>query len=272
MLLLAAALAPALFMMHFVYVRDRYEREPFGRIFIVFIVGCFAVIPAAMFESFFAGMEKWGLISIAISCWCVIALCEESLKYFVLRTFAVPHRSFNEIYDGILYSVAASLGFAAVENVFYVFLSEGQGLMVALMRAVLSVPSHALWGVMMGYFVGVAKFETDPRRKRALVQQGVITAIFWHGLYDFLAMGTDFVREDMKVLFVCGVGVVVIVNWAIASRLIRLAQAQSIFKRPSPLHNPIYALAPQYKFCHECGSKNMRVQSYCSSCGYRFPQ
>lgn len=270
-LLLAAALAPAMFMLHFVYVRDRYERDPPGRVLWVFFVGCFAVIPAAMFESVFAGIEKWGLIGIAFSAWCVIALCEETVKYLVLRWLAVPHHSFNEEYDGILYAVAASLGFAAVENLFYIFMAEGQGLIVALLRAVLSVPGHALWGVMMGYYIGLAKFTADPQRKRALIRQGLLTAVFWHGLYDFFAFGADAVNDSLALLFACGVGAVVIVNWIIAARLIRLAQGRSIFKRPSPMLNPVYAFALQYKYCHHCGSRASRTLLRCESCGYDFP-
>lgn len=269
--LLFAAIAPVVFMLHFIYVRDKYERDPLWRVLLVYFVSFLTVIPAAMFEGMFAGIEKWGLVGVAVSVWCVIALSEETVKYLAIRLLAVPLKSFNEVYDGILYGVAASLGFATVENIAYVFFSEGQGVAVAIARAVLSVPGHALWGVMMGYYIGVAKFTEDPGKKRSLVQKGLLTAIFWHGLYDFFAFGVDAVDDNLTLLFAAGVVVVIILNWLIAARLIRLAQAQSIFKRPSPMLHPLHAFAPQYKFCHRCGTRALRSQPYCMSCGQHYP-
>ena len=270
--LLFVALAPVLFMLHFIYVRDKYERDPLWRVLLVYFVSMFTVIPAIMFESVFAGIEKWGLIGVAVSVWCVIAFSEETVKYLAIRLLAVPMKSFNEVYDGILYGVAASLGFATIENLGYVMLSHEQGLTVALARAVLSVPGHALWGVMMGYYVGVAKFTDDPQQKRALVRKGLLIAIFWHGLYDFFAFGVSVVGDSLSLMFGLGVIAVIAVNWLIAGRLIRLAQAQSVFKRPSPMLHPLHAFAPQYKFCHHCGTRAPRPQQFCMSCGQQYPE
>lgn len=269
--LLLAAIAPVLFMLHFVYVRDRFERDPLWRVLVVYFVSFLTVIPAAWFESVFAGIEKWGLIGIAVSAWLIIALSEETVKYWALKLLAVPMKSFNEVYDGILYGVAASLGFATVENILYVFMSEGQGMTVAVLRAVLSVPGHALWGVMMGYYVGLAKFESDPRRKGQLVRQGLWTAVFWHGLYDFFAFGTEAAGDGLSLIFASGVAAVVLVNWIIGAYLIRRAQAQSAFKRPSPMVSPVHAFALRFKYCHQCGVKVERAQQFCNTCGYHFP-
>lgn len=266
------ALAPVLFMLHYIYVRDKYERDPLWRVLLVYFVSFITVIPAIMIEGLFAGIEKWGLIGVAISVWCVIAFSEETVKYLAIRLLAVPMKSFNEVYDGILYGVAASLGFATVENLAYVLMSHEQGFIVAVARAVLSVPGHALWGVMMGYYIGVAKFTADPQRKRALVWKGLLIAIFWHGLYDFFAFGVDIVGGSLSLLFAFGVVAVVLVNWMIATRLIHLAQAQSVFKRPSPMLHPLHAFAPQYKFCHNCGARALRAQSFCMACGQQYPE
>lgn len=271
LLLLAAAIAPVALMLHFVYVRDKYEREPLQRVLLVYFIGCFSVIPAAIFESLFMENKAWGLWGVAFTTFCVVAFSEELVKYWTLRLAAVPHPSFNEIYDGIIYSVAASLGFATVENVMYVFFSGGEGWSVALMRAMLSVPGHALWGVVMGYFVGRAKFEANPARQRMLVWTGVGGAIFWHGLYDFFAFGVDVVQNTAALLFVVGLVAVVIANWVIGIRLIHRAQDLSFFKRPNPLVNPAGALNPRIKYCHSCGKPQARANRHCIYCGYEFP-
>ena len=62
---------------------------------------------------------------------------------------------FDEHYDGIVYGAAVSLGFATVENILYLF---ANGLESALGRAILPVSSHALFGVIMGYYLGKQSF------------------------------------------------------------------------------------------------------------------
>ena len=276
-LLLTAAVAPVAFMLHFVYVRDRYEREPLGRVALVFFVSFLTVIPAAIAEGALLAFQPGGLIGIAIASFCVIALSEEYFKYLAVKWLALGHPSFNEVYDGILYAVTASLGFAVVENIMYVFISAAEssteGIVVAVLRALLAVPGHALWGVMMGYYIGLARFEPDPARKRSLVRRGLLTAIFWHGLYDFFAFGAEATGGVMAVVFGLGVLGVVITNWVIAIRLIRHAQQLSCFKQPHPLIEPVPAVALRNrKHCHRCGWRQSRDNSYCEHCGYRFPR
>jgi RsiW-degrading membrane proteinase PrsW (M82 family) len=273
---LIAAVAPVAFMLHFVYVRDRYEREPLGRVLLVFFVSFLTVIPAIIVESILLSAQPGGLLGVAVAAWGVIALSEEFFKYLSVRWLAVHHPSFNEVYDGILYTVAASLGFAVVENILYVFSSAseggGAGLGVAVMRAVLSVPGHALWGVMMGYYIGLAKFEPDHAKKRPLVLKGLFLAVFWHGMYDFFAFGAEEVGGALALLFALGVLAVIIANWVIGVRLIHRAQEQSIFKRPHPLINPIAAIHPGIKYCHRCGKPQPRINPRCDRCGYQFPE
>jgi RsiW-degrading membrane proteinase PrsW (M82 family) len=272
---LIAAVAPVVFMLHFVYVRDRYEREPLGRVLTVFFVSFLTVIPAIIVEGLLLTAQPAGLLGVAIAAWGVIALSEEFFKYVALRWLAINHPSFNEVYDGILYAVAASLGFAVVENILYVFMSAaeggGAGFGVAVARALLSVPGHALWGVMMGYYIGLAKFEPDHSKKRPLVLKGIFLAVFWHGLYDFFAFGAEELGGAGSLLFGVGVLAVIVVNWIIGVRLIRRAQEQSCFKRPHPLVNPIAAIRPNVKYCHRCGQPQPRINPRCDRCGYQFP-
>lgn len=258
-------------MLHFVYVRDKYEREPLGRVLTVYFLSFFAVIPAAIVEMRFLGHEPLNLIGIVLSAFFIIGFSEEGSKYLALRLLVLKQRFFNEVYDGILYAVAASLGFATVENILYVAFSGDGALSVALLRSILSVPGHALWGVMMGYYVGVAHFEPDPRRARDLVWKGLLLAIFWHGLYDFFAFGSDVVPPEIASYFVIAVFLVIGINWIIGVRLIHLAQEQSRFKRPSPMTNPLAAVNPRWRFCHHCGKPQAYDNQQCPYCGYNFP-
>jgi RsiW-degrading membrane proteinase PrsW (M82 family) len=185
-ILLFVAVAPGLFLLWYFYHRDKYEREPKKLLFKVFFFGCLTVIPAIIFELI---LEKIfnvftsGVINIFLVCFIVVAPVEEILKYFVVRNWAYNRPEFDEIMDGIVYGVSASLGFATLENIMYV-LSNGLG--IGLIRAFLAVPGHAMYGAIMGYFLGRAKLNC--LRSSRLILTGLLLAILLHGLYDFLLL------------------------------------------------------------------------------------
>ena len=108
---------------------------------------------------------------------------EEAFKYLALILLLWRNKNFNEKFDGIVYAVFISLGFAAVENIMYV--SRG-GMEVAMIRAVTAVPAHALFGIRMGYFLGIARMYPELRK------QYLFLAFFYpfllHGFYDFILM------------------------------------------------------------------------------------
>lgn len=187
--LVALALAPIVFIFTYVYLKDEYEKEPLRYLIITFILGICTAAPVLyvgeqlrLFTN--TSTETSSIIELMIYAFFVVATTEEGMKYLVLRFYNYPHKEFDEPYDGIMYGVAVSLGFAAIENVMYVFMSEGGGLQTGLLRMFTAVPAHAVFGVMMGYFVGRAKFMMDgnPMLERL---KGLLTAILFHGLYDF---------------------------------------------------------------------------------------
>jgi RsiW-degrading membrane proteinase PrsW (M82 family) len=109
----------------------------------------------------------------------VVGFTEELSKYLIVRYYAQTHKEFNEPFDGIVYAVMVSMGFAATENLFYVL--EG-GMATALLRAFTAIPAHATFGILMGYFMGKAKFSNN---KIILNLMGLLLAIIFHGTYDF---------------------------------------------------------------------------------------
>jgi protease PrsW len=266
-ILLAAALAPAIFMMHFIYVRDKYEREPIGRLLLVYFLGMLTVVPAAIIESFFLDPEGQSLAAIALIVWLVVALTEETLKYAILRWIALPHACCNEVYDGILYGVAASLGFATTENIFYVLSPEMGGAGTAIMRALLSVPGHALWGVVMGYFAGRAKFAPTLALRNGFLLKGLLLAVFIHGLYDFFAFGAEAAPAHLQLWFLLGVPGTIALSWIVGLALVKRAQQESVFKRPAPMVNPLAALSRRFSFCTNCGRQLKPEQRFCDRCG-----
>ena len=180
--LLIIALAPAIALIVYVYYRDKHDREPLGLVLRVFIFGMLSTIPAALLEQYFNVEDKNNLIVTAYSTFLIIAGAEEGSKYLFLRWSAYRKIAFNEPFDGIVYSVIISMGFAALENILYVF-SSSNPLQTALLRMLTAVPAHFTFAVIMGYYVGLAKY--NPVKRTQYTMMGIGGAMFFHGLYDF---------------------------------------------------------------------------------------
>ena len=183
--LLIIALAPVLIILIYVYVRDKYEKEPIGLLIKALFAGAFVVVPIIFVESFlsiYGGMFT-GYTSVAYTAFVVAAFTEELFKFIALYIVIWKNKEFNEKFDGIVYAVFVSLGFAAVENVIYVF-QYGHG--TGISRALTAVPGHALFGVAMGYYFGLARLAPENKSKNFLL--AFIVPVGLHGLYDFILM------------------------------------------------------------------------------------
>jgi RsiW-degrading membrane proteinase PrsW (M82 family) len=121
-----------------------------------------------------------------IKAFIVVGMTEEFSKYIIVRYVSQPRKAFNEPFDGIIYAVMVSMGFAATENIMYVL--QG-GYEVALLRAFTAVPAHATFAIIMGYFMGKAKFSNN---KVKLNFTGLFLAVVFHGTYDFFLF-VDFI-------------------------------------------------------------------------------
>jgi len=147
-----------------------------------FLFGLLSIVPAILIE---LGMGRLGLnenqgwLMTMVYAFGVVGVAEEMSKFFFLRVYAFPKKDFNEPFDGIVYSIMISMGFATLENLMYVAF-EGVG--TAVLRMFTAVPLHAVCAIFMGYFVGKAKFARYPLWNMIL---GCGIAVFIHGLYDF---------------------------------------------------------------------------------------
>ena len=196
--LAGSALAPSAFLLWYIYSRDIHP-EPKGMIAATFGLGAASAIPVVICVYAFQAVVGPPAGVWAKAGWTAFlhaAIPEEFFKLVVLMTFCWFSRHFDEPFDGIVYGATVSLGFATLENVLYV--SQG-GLVVAILRALTAVPGHAFWGVIMGYFVGRAKFASEGRAW--IILQGFGLAMVLHGLYDlFLMTGTAWAFLALPVL------------------------------------------------------------------------
>lgn len=182
--LLALAIAPGIAICIFIYLKDKYNKEPLGLLVMSFILGMLTIIPAIILEKKFGlSIDSLGgasLSSVALFAYGVVALSEEGCKFLVLRFYCYPKKAFDDPFDGIIYSVVVSMGFATLENIGYV-LEHGIG--TGITRMFLSVPAHATFGVLMGYHVGLAKFY--PARRSWYLLLGILWPVVFHGTFDF---------------------------------------------------------------------------------------
>jgi protease PrsW len=186
-MILILAVLPPILIAYYVYQKDKYDKEPKSLIIKSFLFGCLGIIPAIFLELFAEGMFTNLFLYVFIG----IALVEEGVKYFFLKKYLFNKPDFNEPMDGIVYAVMISLGFATVENIAYVLNNEGQEIQVAIMRMFTAIPLHAVCGVILGYFVGLAKFSDN---SKPLLYKGLFIATLVHGLYNyFIFLGEGFI-------------------------------------------------------------------------------
>jgi len=193
MTFLQIALAPVIAILIYFYWRDKYEKEPLKLLAKAFFCGILITIPVIFVELFFSlilsGISSF-FLAIFLKSFLVAGLTEEFAKFIVFKSLIYKNTEFDEPYDAIIYAVMISLGFAAFENIIYVFgayvkMGALVGLTTGFMRAIFSVPAHAFFGVIMGYFFGLARFSRSKKLEVKYIYAGLFFAIAMHGFYDF---------------------------------------------------------------------------------------
>jgi protease PrsW len=182
--LLAIALAPGAAIGLYIYFKDKHEREPIGLLVKSFFFGVISTIITLLISwpiDLLVPIDPSSLSEQAIHAFLLVAVIEEFSKFIFVRWVLYPNPNFNEPFDGIVYSVSVSLGFAGLENILYV-LGDNGGVETAILRMFTAVPAHATFGVLMGYFLGKAKFEHQ-KAHYAIYALGV--AALFHGAYDY---------------------------------------------------------------------------------------
>jgi RsiW-degrading membrane proteinase PrsW (M82 family) len=233
-----SALVPSLLLAWYFYSHD-VRREPARAVWSTFGLGVMSIAPTLLVD--------WPISKFLVSpltnpfaygpaeAFLVAAIPEEFFKFCVLYWYARRRRWFDEPMDGVVYGAIASLGFATFENVLYCM---SGGLFVAGMRAVTSVPGHAFWGAIMGYFVGIAHFSPPAQRGKWLLR-ALGWPILLHGAYDTGLLVLKSFGEQKRepvggelalviVLLVVSLAVVVL-SWVLGIKLTRrMRRAQQL--------------------------------------------
>ncbi|MET3696140.1 glutamic-type intramembrane protease PrsW [Bacillus oleivorans] len=186
LVIMSAGIAPGLALLSYFYLKDEFDSEPLHLVFRTFLFGALLVFPI-MFVQYVFSVEQV-MVSNLANAFLSSALLEEFFKWFILFQTIYLHSEFDEPYDGIVYGTSISLGFATLENILYLI---GNGVEFALGRALLPVSSHALFGVLMGYYLGKGKFSHDRKKSRILIICALIVPLILHGFYDYILLTFD---------------------------------------------------------------------------------
>ena len=225
-ILIAAAVIPALILMVKVYRSDRLENESTRLLA--------NLVKAGILSSLLALVEEWilsGILGMIMSpseplysvilYFLVVAGAEESSKYILLKRNTWYNPEFNCQYDGLVYAVFVSLGFALWENISYVMM---YGFSTAIVRAVTAIPGHACFGVFMGIFYGIAKkleYRGEDGASGIFRILAVAVPMLLHGAYDYIASMEDVGSGWYFVVFV---GVLFFVSYHLVNRFSRSDQ------------------------------------------------
>ena len=276
-ILLLLAVLPVVGLCYYVYDKD-INKEPKNLLTKLFIFGVLSVIPILVFEllldSFFPTEGVTNFVSLFINIFIAVALVEEGFKWLVVKIISYNHNEFDEVYDIIVYSVFASLGFACLENIFYVL---GNGFGTAIVRALLSVPGHACFGVMMGYFLSKAKVAELNKNSSLYVTNtflSILVPVLLHTIYDALLFYYATVEQTyiIGLFFIFDIAMVVIcfITVHIISRIQQNLKT-NVAEGTIINNNGVIELKnkkAEFNYCPVCGN-NVANCNYCSKCGFK---
>ncbi len=201
MILISVALAPVIVILIYINKRDKYEKEPRRLLIKAFVFGIISVLPVFFIETALTNywhtkyaLSNMPLQTAAYDAFAVAAFTEEFFKILVFFIFIWKNKNFNEKFDGIVYAVFISMGFAATENLMYVLSS---GFTTGLIRAFTAVPAHAIFAVSSGYFLAFAKFK--PKGKIVYLFLALAVPVLLHGIYDFILLSK---KDFLLLIFV----------------------------------------------------------------------
>ena len=286
-MLFVLAIIPVIGLLCFIYFNDKKEKEPFGLLVALFFAGMATVLTAMIAE--LAGgfiiesvSPEKTVLSQIVDAMIIVGPAEELGKFFVLWIITWKNKHFNYSYDAIVYAVFVSLGFAAFENVGYVF-SNGVG--TAIARMITAVPGHACFAVFMGFFYSKAKYAAITQKKGKCLSN-ILLAIFVpiviHGIYDAILMGAG--ASDLEAL--AGISIILWLGFVIAMFVVSCIiivksskndfcivtmpdKVQTIY-RPAVVGNWNCSCGSvnRLNFCPKCGRQREFVSTwYCSKCG-----
>ncbi len=251
------ALPPCALWLWYFCSRSVYKRPAWRVVVVTFALGGLATIPALALnlagQSLLIDLFGRTQFSHILTLIFVVGPVEESLKLLVVYLYAYRRKEFDEPLDGVIFSAAAALGFAAVENVFYLARNDPA---LALLRGPLSNPGHALFSALWGLSLSRAKAAPNlPRERAPIVARGFILASLLHSLFNLLLLAAARLNAAFFALLIA---VMVALFFVVRSRI--------KFHSDTSPHREDTLYLPLRRYCQECGHRGT-AGSQCIKCG-----
>lgn len=219
------SLLPVIVLLVLIYNLEEVKKQPMWLLLVLFLGGILSwvlvryvadllgsdIYRSQTEVSIFLGNIGFFLVSFSI-----IAAIEELSKFVIMYIFCIKNKHFTNPYDGIMYATCISLGFAFAENIMYIL---NYGMSVALSRALFSIPAHACFGIIMGYYLGLAQMCKKKNMKNDVLKLsylGVFIPFIIHGLYDYLL---NFQGKYIYVIFIVYVLLLYVISIYLMIRL-----------------------------------------------------
>ena len=236
------AILPVIVLAAYIYKKDKYEKEPLSMLILAFFLGILAIPMDMMIVGIINALIPGE--TVFYQAFFEAGIPEEFCKWALFMLIIWKNKNFDEFFDGIVYACFIGLGFACVENMMYVFGSEsfGAAFHTGVMRALLSVPGHFLFAVIMGYFLGIAKFRPQQRRKYLILSY--VCPMIAHGLFDYLLMLSSALSENDMELIGAGLFLIFLYldvkMWKIGVRQIAKMQEQTRIEHNNEIFRKIF--------------------------------
>lgn len=193
-IILVTALLPVAILLVAIYLKDKASPEPTGQLVKAFMFGVIsaglAIVLSTLLEvaGLYSQWDPYNVNGIRMAFFGA-AIPEETAKLFMLWLLLRRNKFFDENMDGIVYAAFVSLGFAAIENVLYLFSDSESFMSVGIMRACTAIPGHFCFGILMGYYYSLATFGNKATLRNKIFAW--LVPVMGHGFFDAILFITN---------------------------------------------------------------------------------
>ena len=213
LVLFSLCIIPSLILLWYIYTKDKVEKEPPYLLTILFIGGIISCIISILISTI---LKKYipflnfqykdlNILQIIFKILIAIAFLEELSKWTINYIVIWRNENFKHIYDPIVYSTFVSLGFATFENIIYAITYRSYGILPLIVRSLTSVPSHAVFGIFMGFYLGISKNALISHKKKQSTKYkilSIITPTFLHFIYDLLLVNDNPIIYSIFIIYI----------------------------------------------------------------------
>lgn len=207
-ILILFAMLPSIIIGFIIYKKDVIEKEPFILLVKLILFGVLSAGISLFFEinaeEIFYFTNDPTIINIFFKSFIIIAFCEEFIKWLFTYVICWKQKDFNYTYDAIVYAVFISLGFATIENIIAILSNKGDFLLV-IQRGLITVPAHAFFGIICGYYLGTAKKYQNRgwiKKSKKNLLLSIIMPVLVHGTFDCLLFMSNKISFSMAIVFI----------------------------------------------------------------------